>query len=213
MIGPAPPPLQLNSPATLFDWERRYVHCCNNYFLAPLHRRAEVRIGLWCASLADAAYNLVEESDAGKFWDQSSSDLVDSRRPLMRAVRTVLGGEHWATVICEELLLEALLQRACDIYGSDTQDNHIVAAEEAGEGVTCAEIWYLVLRLWYWFKERELHSAWSIPEELLEVMWKWPALVDYIKADEQRSQALREITEATLDRIIVSRTPRPTASW
>ena len=165
------------------------------------------------ASLADAAYNLVEESDAGKLWDQSPSDLVDTRRPLTRAVRAVLGGEHWATATCEELLLEVLLDHASDIYGSGNDDDHIEqAAEEAAEDVACAEIWNLVTHLWHWFEDRRLHAVWSIPEELLELLRKWPALAGYIEADEQRSQTLREMTEATLDRTIVSSTPRRVAS-
>ena len=39
---------------------------------------------------------------------------------------------------------------------------------------------------------------WGIPEDLLRLLQKWPRLADYIDADEQRSRALREITEATL---------------
>lgn len=217
MIGPAPLPLQLNSPSTLFEWERRCALAAMSivlhHFTGLLNCQPVSLLSAWpAASLADATYNLVELSDAGQLCDQSPSDLVDTRRPLTRAVRAVLGGEHWATATCEELLLEVLLERACDIYDSGTEGDHTKqGAEEAEEDVTCVEIWVLVSRLWHWFEGRALHAVWSIPEELLQVMRRWPALADYIEADEERSQALREITEATLARTIVSDTPHCTA--
>ena len=39
---------------------------------------------------------------------------------------------------------------------------------------------------------------WGTPEDLLRLLQKWPRLAEYIDADGQRSQTLREITEATL---------------
>ena len=68
----------------------------------------------------------------------------------------------------------------------------------------CAEVWDLFSRLWCWFEERGVHAVWGVPEDLLQVMRKWPQLADYIEADEQRSLKLREITGATLDRTVVS---------
>jgi hypothetical protein len=40
--------------------------------------------------------------------------------------------------------------------------------------------------------------VWGAPEDLLRLLQKWPRLAEYIDADGQRSQTLREITEATL---------------
>ena len=75
-------------------------------------------------SLEEAAYNLVDDSEAGTFWEQSPSDLINTRRPLVRAVHAVLGRAHWVTATCEELLLDALLELVCDIqHGSDSNDD------------------------------------------------------------------------------------------
>lgn len=119
----------------------------------------------------------------------------------------MLGGDHWATATCQELLLEALLEHASDINGEADQTKQ---GSEDGTGETpvdetCAEIWTLFSRLWSWFEERELHAVWSIPEDLLLLMHQWPSLADYIKADERRWLRLRAIVEATLDRTIVSK--------
>lgn len=174
----------------------------------------KVRPNLPCVlatrSLAEAAFNLAMDSDAGRFYDHTPSDLVETRRPLSRAVRLVLGDAHWVTAACEEVLLEALLEYACNLEhgsdGDDEGDQKGDAAEAALDDKICAEIWSLFSRLWSWFEEREFHAVWGIPEDLLQVMQKCPALADYIEADEHRGLRLREITEATLDRTIVSNT-------
>lgn len=73
------------------------------------------------------------------------------------------------TATCEELLLEVLLEHAADLYGSDTGSEDGLVRQERGaeterdtetaevrEDETCAEIWWLVSRLWRWFEDHEL---------------------------------------------------------
>ena len=183
MAGPAPAPLQLPYPGTLLEWDDQ---------------------------ISQAAYALASESDAGKYADHSPADLIRTRRPLLEAVRAVLGAEHWATATCEELLLEAMLEHAAEAaatlvvehdnddeeQGKEQQEgqdgqNDVLAPRKADSTCTaatrkvdrecdCEEIWRLFSHLWDWFELRGLTAVWGLPEDLLQVMVAWPALADYI---------------------------------